>query len=305
MPRLPKNKTIILQSSQKEFDVDFYRSYDASALYHKALALCFALQEYDRFCAFVESPAVTGEEMTDTRCEDALRAELFFTFMHQFESYFALLRAPYQDKAHWLYMAHYDPGDVERWARAFIDDDMEKLAGDPSLTRPQFVQDALYLGSVPSETDLRQRWQENLDNVVLFLERVAGKYLDGLDAYNAYKHGLRTMTGTAFLSITRMDESGERRGVGWQMLSDDTLTYLGWEAVGTDKIRLNKVTRFFSPKECFFYLAVLYQMAETTMKKRLAFLEGVTEPQRINTFLDLDEHEILQDGEIRQWTIPI
>jgi hypothetical protein len=113
------------------------------------------------------------------------------------------------------------------------------------------------------------------------------------------------MTGTAFLNITRQDESGQRRGVGWSIMSDDTLTYLGWEPAGADKIRLNKVTKLFSPKECYFYITVLYQMAQTTSNTRLAALRGNTEPQQINTFFDIDRQQILQYSEIRQWIVPI
>jgi hypothetical protein len=137
------------------------------------------------------------------------------------------------------------------------------------------------------------------------LERTANKYLAGLDAYNAHKHGLRTMMGTAYLNITRQDESGQRQGVGWSIMSDDTVTYLGWESAGIDKIRLNKVTKFFSPKECYFYLTVLYQMAQTTRNTRLAALRDDTQPQQINTFFDIDRQQILQFSEIREWTIPI
>jgi hypothetical protein len=120
MPRLPKNKQLLHHHSHRELQIMFYQAYDESYLYHKGLALGFALNEQERFHTFVQHPDVTSAELLDTRWEEALRAELFFTFMHQFESVFALLRAPYQDQPTWVYMTNYDPGDVEQWATAFL-----------------------------------------------------------------------------------------------------------------------------------------------------------------------------------------
>jgi hypothetical protein len=182
---------------------------------------------------------------------------------------------------------------------------MKKFTGNPSLSHQQFVQDAPYFGILASEPAQASRWKKNLNNVVWHLERAADKYLSGLDAFNAHKHGLRTMTGTAILNISRQDEAGQRRGVGWSILSDDTLTYLDWQPAGPDAVNLTKVTKFFSPKECFFYLTVLYQMAETIKTTRLAALREDTSPQRINTFFDLDRRQVLQYSEIREWTFPI
>jgi hypothetical protein len=127
--------------------------------------------------------------------------------------------------------------------------------------------------------------------------------LSELDAYHAPKHGQRAMTGIAALNITRQDESGQRRGVGLSVMSDDSLTYLDWQAAGPDEVYLQKVTKLFSPKEVFFYLTALTQMAETTKDTRLAALHDDTSPRRINLFDDADRQFVLSISEIREWTI--
>jgi hypothetical protein len=298
--------------SYRDLQIQFYEGYDENFLSIKTLALNFAIRERGKFSQFIDNYEVTSFQMTDAEFLDALHAELFFTFVHQFESFFALLCAHYQEEPHWVYMTRYRIEDVKKLVNLFLNDDIKTLTNGAAKTRSEFVQTALYQGYRGDAGISDSQWEINLSNVAWIIERMARQYLYGRVAYNSYKHGLRVTTGTALRPRYLEDSSEIRIGLGVEIISEDTLTYLELEedSHGNDVLQL--VTKFFSPEECTFYSSAMLKMIETMKYIRLSLLGGRTEYAHPFTFLDLDRnlveamckhHETIPES--REWRKPL
>src|SRR5205085_6243904 len=102
-PSQPQRPMYILRGTAHGLDQQFYRRYDPSFLYNKALALNYITKNQDRFADLLQAFEETDQHI-DNKYFESLRAELHFMEMHQFESFFALLITIYQPKTHWIYL---------------------------------------------------------------------------------------------------------------------------------------------------------------------------------------------------------
>src|SRR5258706_724166 len=149
--------------------------------------------------------------------------------MHQFEGFFALLIAILPDLSHWIYLTTYATGEIKEAVKLFIRGDAEalqELTGGKVTTYSQFVSEAVYTRTRPPEGPKKDNWNENLDNVAWLIKRMAERYTDGIVEYNAYKHGIRVMTGESLIDIGMPVQEGISCGSFLHKASKDSLSYL-------------------------------------------------------------------------------
>ncbi len=180
---MAKRKYII--NDPEGLNLKFYQKYDEDFLYRKADTLLFIAEEHEKFRSFVQENDGDVEGI-DSKFVETLRAEVHFTEFHQFEAFFALLIAIFQDLPHWLYLTTYPPGEIKKKVRLFLDEDIKTLTNGKLNSLEDFLNHAIYAGFVSNKQKIADNWQTNLDNIAWLLRRMSQKYLDGTE-YNAYK----------------------------------------------------------------------------------------------------------------------
>ncbi len=107
----------------KQLNLRFYEGFDHKFLYRKAQTIMYLVNEQERFKEQVKQAEEANEDITsnylhsqdiDDKFFEGLRAEVYFTEMHQFESFFALLIAVFQKLPHWLYLTTYKTGEIKK-----------------------------------------------------------------------------------------------------------------------------------------------------------------------------------------------
>lgn len=290
---MAKQVPYIFTTEPHELDLQFYQRYDESFLYNKAVTLMYALSGGDQFKLQVENILQeNGAGPLNSKYFESLRAELYFMTLHQFESFFALLIAPFQELPDWIYLTAYRE-DLRGAVQQFVGGRISGLTNGRFKNERGFIAASVYAGNVTADETQQARWDENLDNISWLVRRVARVYLDDLTAYNSYKHGLRVMTGTSYFALYLNDPAGKPKGPGFVRSSEDSLSFLEFEKNDKGKV-VYETTKHFSPDLCLTYLAKMYQILETVKTTRLAALRGDTSNLRLNTFFNLDKDQIYQ-----------
>ncbi len=277
---MAKPKTYTARSSIAELNRAFYERYDPRFLFNKAITLRAITTERDRFVEAISAFESYGEmkPYIDDHYFEALRAELHFIETHQFEAFFALMMAAFQDKPHWLYLTDYKNEQVKAAVERFLVGDVASLTGGAITTERDFVVRAIYEGWTPRRPD----WDTNLDNHWWLLQRMAMRYLAAAGAaeYNAYKHGVRVMTGPSFWSL------GDDDAPLIVQESPDSISYLDLRKTEEGYLRLYEVTKQFNPEESFFYLNLMQRMLDTMTKLRRVRLTGEPQEGQVHIILD-------------------
>ena len=146
MAKPKKGQTLIFRNPGM-INRRFYDGFDHKFLYRKAQTLMFLVREQERFIEMVkqaeqahenstEMPLLSQDiedkyferlraevyftemhqfEVTGRLASGGLpRAEVYFTEMHQFEGFFALLLAVFQKLPHWLYLTLYETREIKQ-----------------------------------------------------------------------------------------------------------------------------------------------------------------------------------------------
>jgi hypothetical protein len=285
--------------SDRDLNLRFYKGYDENFLFNKGMTLTYILDTGDAAKQQIDEHlvAVRGGLPLSEKYLEELRAELLFTALHQFEGFFALLMAVFQPLPHWVYLTAYGPGDVEKFAKLFSNDLIEELTGGAVHSQHEFIQVAVYSEIVATDPELASRWDENLANASWLISVMADFYLEYLDAYNAYKHGLRLITGYSYFGLAPHGADGSPQGpLRVLHASDDSVHYFTREkkrdSDAGKEYPIADVTQHFNPEEAFFYLAKMQQMLATMKSTRLFWLGGGTgDTGPINTFFQLNRDE--------------
>lgn len=286
----------ILNSDPRQFELQFYQRYDESYLFNKAVTVMYAIEQGAEFQQHVQTYVEEwqGGSLSD-KYFSSLKAELFFMTLHQFEAFFALLIAPFQQTPTWIYLTAYTTDEIKAAIRQYFDGDLATLTRGfcRHSEERKFLAEALYQNSTSTLPEHQARWNENLDNAAWLIRRVADRYLTNLKAYNSYKHGLRTVIQqNAYLRLRPNDAAGNPIGPGIAWSSEEALSFLELKetAEGTT---VHETTTFFDPTMSFFYLVKLHQMIETIKLTRLAALRGDPDGPRLNMFLRIDKDDIM------------
>ena len=193
-----KEKTYFLRD-EKDLNLRFYQSYDEAFLYRKAETLMLLVDDVEKY-----KSALLGEDsknFDEKKFVETLNAEIHFTEFHQFEAFFAVLIAVFQDLPHWLYLTTYKSREIKEKINDFLERDLKRVSNGLVDNSDDFIKAAVYAGFTSDNEGIAQKWQENIDNIFWFITRLARKYINGTE-YNAYKHGLRVLTGPTFIKFS-------------------------------------------------------------------------------------------------------
>lgn len=278
----------------------FYQRFDDSFLLNKAETLLFVAENYEKYKEFAVANG-GSEEGIDKKFAEALRAEVHFTEFHQFEGFFALLIAMFQELPHWVYLTTYETREIKDKVRAFIDRDIKTVTNGQLNTLDEFVDWSVYSGFISNEPEKAAKWQTNLDNVIWLLKSMAEKYNEAQE-YNAYKHGLRVLTGHTFFRVHLSDNP--TGGFGYE--SDDSLMFLEVEKLTEPQNYrvVHEVYKHFNPIESINHIAFMSAVLETVKATRLARLKGETDT-RLNVFISMNKDEMLNMRTVTQWKVTL
>ncbi len=294
----------------KQLNVRFYEGFDHKFLFRKAQTLMYLFDQRDQFKDMVarvdeQSENTSNEYLTgkdiDDKYFEGLKAEVYFTEMHQFECFFALLLAMFQKLPHWLYLTTYQPGEIKHAVQKFLEGHIKAITNDLVDTKMDFIVHAVYAEFPLSDTSR----EATLDNLVWFLERLGEKYLEAVDEYNSYKHGLRVLTGPSQFSLRLNDANGVPHGPAYVLgASEDAFSFLELEDKGEGGSTVVEVNRHFNPEENFLHLYMMQVLLGEMKKTRLARLRGETEIE-IMTLTTIDKDNIQSLRKFFTWRLTV
>lgn len=285
-----KNRTYSILD-EHELNLQFYERFDHAFIINKVSTLWTIVNNAEEFTTWAKTLGSSGEGITPKYFE-SLRAEIFFSEFHQFEALFALLCAVFQPLPHWLYLATYTNNEIREKVSAFVEGDIKSITKGQFETVKDFIISSIYQGYGSGECDV---WDLSVDNVAWLLERMARKYLTASDTrngeYNAYKHGLRVVTGEHALYIGIGPKPSTMAPLA---ASKDSVSFLAVEPAG-GTFSVKETTKHFNPAESMAHMSYMMSFLEVVKSTRLAVLKGETDPSNIGIrlFHLLDKDEIL------------
>jgi hypothetical protein len=290
----------VIIGTSRDQNLRFYERYDEHFLYNKVVTFLYILDEGEPAVKQIEERLVAnGGASFSERYLESIRAEVFFTALHQCETFFALLIAPFQPLSHWLYLTTYDTKEIKQAVELIVANKIGDVTGDAITTIEDFIKVAVYNGVMAADPELASRWDENIDNAAWLVKRIAEFFFKYDRAYNSYKHGLRVMTGVYQVSMGLQNPNSTSTGPMHVIQAlEDSVTYLqkepAREVEGRKEIPISEVTKAFNPFEASFYLATMSKMLETIKATRLTALKGGGPVESINTFFGLNRDEVQQ-----------
>jgi hypothetical protein len=288
MPKKRKQAEYIVRNPS-DLNLEFYEMYNESFLLTKALALLGMISAPEALRKSIEAEVEVSPDI-EKRLTDELKAEIHFTEFHQFECFFALLIAIFQKLPHWLFLTTYEVGYIKLKVQAYLDRNIESLTNGQLTSLDEFLNFAIYdIYHTCTDEDKRANWQINLDNIAWILDRMARKYIERIQEYNSYKHGLRITIGSVRLGFI----PNQNPAAGWAIDSGDAATYLELKMEKEDKETVYRTLHSFNIDESLNHLLFMRRILETIKSTRLAKIKGEA-VAKINTFLDLNK-DVLSD----------
>lgn len=266
----PPQKSYFLFRTRREADLRFYEGYDPNFLFRKADLLFFTYMRREEFKTFAESLNGPITDLTDAYFH-GVAAELHCTALQQFESLFALMLAAFQPLPHWIYLTRYRTAEIKEKAAAYVAGDIDTASGGQCSSTDQFVSRAIYPGVQPPPTtdSHNESWRTSLADLNWFIIHMASHYLNSPE-YNAYKHGLRVLPGSAKLLV---DVSGGAKQFSPVLSMKHALSFL---EIKEDNGRYvtQEITKEINPEDAYQNMLVMATLLETIQKIRLAGLNG-------------------------------
>jgi hypothetical protein len=276
----------------------FYQGFDPDLLFNRARAIEFALSSTQAFADHWKSHPAWSAELEDKDLR-ALASDLHFLEVHQSEVMFAMLCAPFQSLPHWLYLTTYRNAELTTKIEDFKAGRWEKLTNGKIATGPKFVSQAVYTG-VHSELSSRpEAWQENCDNVIWLLQRMASRHLDNRADNNAYKHGLRVLPEHQVSLTVAPDNKPSDKGAVFSY--NQGLAFL---SVDRDRDQVSLLTKEINPNLSLNYLFIMRQIVANCRNTRLAALQKKDGCQ-IHTFLGIDREGITRATPASRFAITV
>lgn len=292
-----KTKPYVMRKGDR-LNEDFYLGFDDSFLFNKADTLAFVVEEFEWFKAGVEGKG--GDIDVPQKFLESLRAEIHMTEFQQAETLFALLLAFFQPLPHWLYLTTYQTGEIRKSIEKFLSGDIPGITGGKLQEPREFINFAVYAGFQSTELEKNQNWNTNLDKVIWLLQRIGSKYLEAGE-YNAYKHGLRVVTGE-----TRLAVYPDNRPDLAQLIahSEDSLSFLELRDTGEGGNTVYLTTKHFNHYESYNHIFAMHRLLKTIRATRLARIKK--EPKaELSTFFELDEDKLLSFSKREQWSFTV
>ena len=161
----------------------------------------------------------------------------------------------------------------------------------------EFLNAAIYADFLSDDEAVANQWQINLDNITWLITRLANRYINS-DEYNAYKHGLRMMTGPSYFRFYPTNHP--QKGVKFQ--SDDSVRFLELEKLDKNTYQVKETYKHFNPIESLNHLYFMSAILETIRLVRLARLKGENKAQ-LNSFTQLDRESFDKLRVFTKWSI--
>ena len=257
----------------------FYDAFDHKFLYRKAQTLMFLVDKQEQFKELVKQAEETSKDIEDNpilsqdineKYFEGLRAEIYFTSMHQFEGFFALLLAMFQKLPHWLYLTTYTTREIKKAIQCYVDDDIPTVTNGIVNSAQDFIIGGMYSGFYSEDLRDNSELNESIEATDWFIKRMGKLYLEATE-YNAYKHGLRVLTGHSTLSAQLSDAAGNPQGQSFILGdSEDSLSFLELEDKGEGGQTVVHVTKHFNPKESFEQIGIMQLILDEVMRTRIA-----------------------------------
>jgi hypothetical protein len=329
MAKQKKQLDYAYATDPNELNLRFYKRYDENFLFNKALAIALVLENEERFKAQVAEFQDIDPSRINDKFFESLRAEIHFTEMHQFEGFFALLIAIFQDQPHWIYLTDYTTGEMKDAIKLYIGGYIKTITNIKVVTEREFIANAVYATYQPHEGMQKDTWDANLDNIAWLIRHMAERYIAGSE-YNAYKHGLRVMTGQSSFGLCLENPPGNPVGpLRILASSEDSLSYLelkeqdmqlpqdnqtkqdndreqssaakpssrvkqGEEEKKHIKVkRAYETTKHFNPQESVVYLSIMNRLLTTIKRTRLAFFDDGGALGELANFSNLDKGQLI------------
>lgn len=278
---------------------DFYTRFDEGFILRKVETLLFVAQEFDSFKKLVQEKG--GEfEWDAKKYPEGLRAEVHFSEMHQAESLFALILAIFQPLPHWLYLTSYTTKEIKAAITDFLNYDVAKLTNGKLRTPEAFVSHGVYMGFRANDPEKAAMWSKNLSNIAWLLKNIYQKFLES-EEYNAYKHGLRVMTGETGLAIHPDDRPDLATTLAY---SEDSITYLEVKKVNNGMKEVYQTVKHFSHTESYNNIRIMHSLLKTIKSTRLAKLTDKPGAE-IQTFFELDRDVVMSHSAGTKWSISV
>src|SRR6266516_255006 len=257
----------------------FYDGFNHKFLYRKAQTLMFLVKERERFIEMVKQVEETSEDGTnkylssqdiDDKYFEGLRAEIYFTEMHQFESFFALLLAYFHELPDWLYLRTYTTEEIKTAIENYVAGNISAATNGAVSTKEHFIINAVYTGYYSDVLRENSQWNESVESIDWFIKRAGERYLEAAE-YKGYKHGLRVLTGHSRLTMRMNDANGNPQGQGFILGdSEDSLSFPELEDKGEGGLTAVEVTKHFNPTESFEYIQIMQFILDEVMRTRRA-----------------------------------
>lgn len=274
----------------------FYSQYDETFILRKSYSLLLISDNIPEFKQFV-AKSDDSDELVDDKFAEALRAEVHFAEFHQFEAFFALLVAGFQPLPHWLYLTTYSTSEFRTKVNALLKQDIATVTNGHTSSPADFIDTAIYDGFRPDDPEKVSAWKTNIDNIFWFVKRLAKKFLDSPE-YNAYKHGLRIITGPSYF---RLYPTGQPEK-GFTHESEDSIRYLELETLDNQSVLVRESFQHFNPDESVNHIYFMSSVLETVRSVRLARIKR-DKGARLNTFISLDRGDISKLSRGTKWSI--
>ena len=294
---MSENNVYIINDPEK-LNLRFYQNFDPYFLANKVISLHLIVEQPDLFRNMVDAEEGNSEYF-DKEFFQSINAHIHCAEFQQFEAFFALLLAVFQDLPHWLYLTTYGTREIKEKVNNFIKGDIKKLTDNKLNSMSDFINHSIYLGSRSIKEDQNLEWDKNINNIEWLLNRFARKYIDAPE-YNAYKHGLRIITGPTHFSMRQTGSSTP--AISYQ--SDDSLRYLETKKMDDGSILVQESFQHFNPIESINHMSFMGSILETIKNVRYSSLAG-TENPKINTFFSLDRESLNLLLNRTKWSISI
>lgn len=271
-----------LINDARDLDREFYSGYDERFLYYKVKALGAILDDPDLLNKLVSEDSGPYEQ---ERIRQALSAEILFTECHQFEAFFAMLVASFQQLPHWIYLTKYKQGDIKKKATRFLEEDFATLSAGLASDRDSFLKVAIYNGIGARDED-QATWDETFENLWWVISRMAKKYVNTSE-YNSYKHGLRIMAAEWTWAISSNPKDFSRAFVKKAPYSITHLR-LDEKEQGT---AVSVERKEFNPDESKVHVGIMSDILGNIKRIRLALLSGGPQVD-ITPFAGMDKEKL-------------
>ena len=283
-PLKPGKVFLTIHGTLSEADLAFYEGYDPTFICKKAAAL-FGIYSnaasFKEFAASWECPV----DSTDEGFLGALATEIHCASFHQFEGLLALLLAEYQNRPDWVYLTSYGNYEMKTAARALAKGDFEQITSGAHKTADDFVRAAVYGGLKLEDGEHNEAFKHSVGDIAWLIAHCAEEFVEG-NEYNAYKHGLRVVSGAATLAVRPLDAVGPftsilsmKHSVSYLEISEAPNAYTG-----------QRVTKELSPEYSYNVIAAIAKVLTIIRAMRIARIRGSVE---FVDFIDLDRDKLL------------